>query len=362
MSCVVTLAFILLTGCNDQKIIEQLGIVSLISYDDISESEEHKMKVTAVIPDYSIEATSEQEILEAEASLMKEAEEKLANQTRQKLVNGQIRSVIFGEDLASKGIKDIIQAMEREQEIGSRVKAMVAEGEAVAILKSTGVENIGDYMEKMIKKAAEEYLVPNSDIHIFYRDLLDDGIDPVTPLIGLTEGRANLKGTALFKDDRYVGSLNSELSRIFLTLYGKVNSSELTVKMPDGEHMRYINFNYNESDRDVKVKKKGKDITGIEIKIDLKGSVLEDTKEGVISSPEESKKIEKLTEDYITQNGEKVLSILKENRTDSLGLKQYVRNSLSFKEWKALDKDSILQTTPITLSVDVKVKDTGMMQ
>ncbi|WP_169525169.1 Ger(x)C family spore germination protein [Pseudalkalibacillus hwajinpoensis] len=359
---VFSLIFLLL-GCNDQKIIENLGFMSVMCFDKASDSDEEKMLVTSTFPSFSDESTSTEIKLDTVAYSKKEAEKQLSAKTEQQIVNGQIRSLIFGEEFASDGINRIIQSVERDREIGSQVKVVVAEGEASAILESIPIESTGNYVDKMLKKDTDKFTIPYADIHHFSRDLLDDGIDPVVPLIGVEGKDVVVKGSALFRGDQYVGNLTIPESKILLLLIGKVKSSDLVVKIPQESGYRNFFFSYNHSKPKVNVKKNGAGIKEIRIHVTMEGALLEDTGSHIKGdSPTNYKEVEKLIDRHLTNEAAKLIEILKEKQADSLGVSRIVRNSVSYGQWKSMKEEDLLEKVPVNISFNVVVRDNGMLQ
>lgn len=355
------LAILVLAGCNDQKVIEDLAIISMMSFDHTDEPA-GDLKVTASFPNLTSETANEEQIIETIANSKKEAEDLLSSKTKQQVVNGQIHSVILGERFAREGVKSVINSMERDQEIGSQVKVVVADQEGSEIIRTEVVPDIGSYIDKMLKTESAKFTIPETDIYHFSRDYYDEGIDPIAPLFGKQEERIVLIGTALFQDDRYVDNLDLIQSKILMLLLKKVERSELTIKLAQEKEVRNVHFDYVTSNRKVKVYKKGREIDRIKLMVKMRGAVLEDTGEERISSPKEIHRLEQLVAHHIENKADDIIEILKENQTDSLGLGQYIRQSLSYKEWSALDKKQFIETIPVSVEVDVTIKDTGMSQ
>ncbi len=359
--CFIILAMIVLTSCNDQKVIEDLAIISMISFDRI-EGEEGKLKVTASFPNLSSETSEKEKIIETVANSKKEAEDLLSSKTRQQVVNGQIHSIIIGRTLAEGGVSRVITSMERDQEIGSQVKLVMAFGEGEEIIKTDVDPDVGSYVDKMLKTETDKYTIPEMDIFHFSRDYYDDGIDPVAPLFSREGDNLVLMGTALFRDDQYVAHLDLLQSKVFLFLLGKVKKGELTIKVREEDDIRNLHLDYINSNRKIKVYKNDRKVDHIQINVKMRGSVIEDTGAKEISSTTETKKIEKIIAEHIERDAMEILQVLKENQTDSLGLGQYVRHSVSYKDWKKLVEYEYLETIPVSVNVDVTIKDTGMSQ
>ncbi len=353
----------LLVGCNDQKIIETLGLMSVMCFDKATDSVEGNMLVTSTFPSITEESNRKETTIDTIAFSKKDAERKLAAKTEQEIVNGQIRSLIFSEDFAADGINQIIHSVERDQEIGSQVKVVISEGEASAILEAIPTESTGNYVDKMLRKESDQFNIPYLDIHYFSRDMHDDGIEPVAPLVGIEDGEVVVKGAALFRDDRYVGKLTIQESKLLLLMRGKVKKSDLVIKIPQETGYRTLYFTYNHSKAETKVKKKGTEIEQVDIHVSMVGSLLEDTGTKINgNSSTDNNEVQKLIDGYLSNEAVRLIEILKEKKADSLGIKGYVRNSLTYQEWKKIKEEDLFQKIPINVTFSVILQNKGMLE
>ncbi|WP_162880763.1 hypothetical protein [Paraliobacillus sediminis] len=69
----------------------------------------------------------------------------------------------------------------------------------------------------MIQSGVTLFTLPR--LTAFTRDRLDDGIDPILPLIKTGEKESVIDGVALFKEDRYITKINPEDTLTFSVLY-----------------------------------------------------------------------------------------------------------------------------------------------
>ena len=326
-------------------------------------SGEGEMIVTSTFPSITEESNRKETTINTVAFSKKDAERKLAAKTEQEIVNGQIRSLIFSEDFAADGINQVIHSVERDQEIGSQVKVVVSEGEASAILEAIPTESTGNYVEKMLRKEAEQFNIPYLDIHYFSRDMHDDGIDPVAPLVGIEDGDVVVKGAALFQDDKYVGRLTIQESKLLLLMREKVKKSDLVIKIPQKTGYRTLYFSYNHSKAETKVKKKGSEIKEVDIHVSMVGSLLEDTGTKMNgNSSIDNNEVKKMIDGYLTDKAVRLVEKLKEKKADSLGIKRYVRNAVSYQEWKSMKEEDLIQKIPINVTFSVILKDKGMLE
>lgn len=96
---IVFLIFLLLmvvSGCEDERILEELGVIHTIGYDINDGEEEEKLRVTMKLPKAGELEGAESETLTMEAASSRDARHQLSRQTSRELVGGQMRVALFG--------------------------------------------------------------------------------------------------------------------------------------------------------------------------------------------------------------------------------------------------------------------------
>ncbi|MNR65562.1 hypothetical protein D3C85_1886540 [compost metagenome] len=61
----------------------------------------------------------------------------------------------------------------------------------------------------------------------------------------------------------------------------------------------------------------------------------------------------------IRGKAQEMIKKLQQNNVDSIGIGQYVRNSLSYKAWKSLDWRKVYPRVEVECRVKVRIKDYG---
>jgi len=97
----------------------------------------------------------------------------------------------------------------------------------------------------------------------------------------------------------------------------------------------------------------------MQILIKVTGSVLEYTGELSLDNEDDQRTLEHLIAEYIKIKGEEMIAMMKENQVDSIGLGRYIRNSLSYEQWKALDWDTVYSNLKVSCHANVRIKDYG---
>jgi len=359
-----------LTGCGDQRILEKLGFTQTTSYDldpnqeqasNDEKQEQQKLLVSVTIPRTSDETS--RELITATAYTSKEAKLKLQSQTEFRMVSGQLRNTLFGLSLAKQGIWEHIDTLVRDSSISPRVRVTIVNGSAHELLAKDYSQHYrtGQYIDRMLEKEAISQTIPEVSLYQFTKDFLDDGIDAVAPVIKQINDHVAIDGVALFQDDRYVTKIEPDQAIIFAILRGKFKNGEMSVDMSEvGRSNEHIMFTSLISNRKIKVKASPEaQRYYADISIDVSGSVLEYTGKLSIDNEEHQKQIEKTIEEYIKLKGEELIAMMQKNNVDSIGLGKYVRNKLSYEQWKNLNWRKVYPTIEVTCNVHVRIKDYG---
>lgn len=365
----ISICLFLISGCAQQRIVEELGFIHTVSY-DLNEAdnaeEEGVLIMTVAFP--QVAPTAEKRIvrLTTTAHTSKEGRAKLARQTENVLVSGQLRSVLFSEDFARKGFLDTIDTLKRDHQIGLNVNIIVVTGQGKDLLMGDYPEHprIGRYIYELIEKEAQTHVTVQTSLYKFIRDYYDDGIDPVTPILKQGKEEIIIDGIGLFCGDQLVHRVTPRDARVFMMLHGDYLGGSITKKLKLKEERKdddylYITFNTLESQRKVNVKSPSQ----VEIMIDVKGAIEEYTGYLNLAEDKFQKEIEADLAAYIEKTAEKIISEMQEKKTDSLGIGQYVRNGLSYEKWKSMKwKEEIYPDAEIAVRANVKLKGFGSVK
>ncbi|MBW9234321.1 hypothetical protein JQK62_19035, partial [Leptospira santarosai] len=115
-----------IAGCAEQKLLEQIGLTTLLGY-DLGENE--KLSTTAVIRQVNPEFQSNVEIVSAENETARGSRAQINRKTSKKIMSGQMRVVLFGEELAAEGIAHHIDTLSKNSDTSGGVIVAIVEGE-----------------------------------------------------------------------------------------------------------------------------------------------------------------------------------------------------------------------------------------
>ncbi|MFB9328804.1 Ger(x)C family spore germination protein [Paenibacillus aurantiacus] len=364
----LTCAALLLAGCRDEKIIERMGFTRTVALDlPDGEEDKTKLKVTISIP--KSEPANARIVLTTIAQSNKEARIMFSRQNNRQIVSGQLRAVLFGEQLAKDGLWKNIDTFVRDPSIGSKVNVIVVNGNANALLQRNYKQfpSTGEYIEDLVRTERGATEIPLSNLHTFTRDYFDDGIDPVAPLIKEGKEALALDGIALFRDDVFVMRVEPQKSLLFNFMHKNFVTGEVVMALPiqEGEQQR-IMLSFVASNRKIKIRhaktiRGGEDIQ-VHFHLKIRGEVLEYHGKLNLQKTPDQKELEKRMKAYVESETMHLLEKMQQLRIDPLGIGQHVRNRMTFAQWKKLDWREMIPDLKIRVTADVKIKDIGKLQ
>lgn len=362
----VFLAFLSLYGCAEQRIIEEMGFIEAVGYDQYKDEDEtaYKYLVTASIPQFLPTAEKKSEVIIAAAHSPKDARLRMGRKSERNIVTGQLRSIVINDELAKEGIQPILDTYNRDPAIGINFKIVIANGSAHEIINDEYPEHdrTGNYIDDLLEKEARYNYSPETNIHQFNRDYLDDGIDPVTAIIKKGDGNIIIDGIALFKGDRYVGKLHPKLGRIFSIIKDNRRGGDLHTKLTfEGEDEEFT-FAFIQSK-----KKVTPDVTDpvnpiLHINLTLKMHISEYIGEQDLSEDETINRLENVLAEHMVQEIQSLFKEVQALKADPFGFARFIRNSLSYEQWEALDWDEAYQNLKLHVTVDAVIRDLGFMK
>jgi len=366
IAVIMLCAVIFLSGCGEQNILERLGFTHSVTFDQLPDKTDmdNKLLIGISVPRYeSMGKGSNREFLSTVAESGKEGKQKLSRQTEFKLVSGQMRNVFWGQDLAKNGVWDQLNAFLNDSTISPRVKVSVVSGSAHDLLMKDFPPHsrTGQYIDRMLEKESNSQTVVNVNLFEFTRDYWDDGIDPITPLIKDNGKEVVIDGIALFDDDRYVARVPPELALILTCLRGNVSQGDLKVKLSGLSHSdEPAILGSIKSKRSVKVTASNPaSPLAVTLTIKIKGFIQEYNGDLNTDADKDRKKAERHIERYIEQEAEKIIKTMKKHNADSIGLGKYIRNSMSYDQWKNLNWKEAYTDLKINLNVKVNIVGGG---
>lgn len=357
----VIIIIFVLTGCAEQRIIDDLALINAVGY-DLSNNEKNPLKLTGTFPIITKDGKYDRKTIIVEGKSSKEAREKVRLKTNLKLESGQIRVSLFGQELAKKGMLPYLQSLVRDPSIGTRAKLALAEDQASDVLMLQ-IKNEGQnatYLEQFLTKLNRENLRTNYNIYQFLRDYYDDGIDPILPVFKVEKNNIAYNGIGLFHEDKLVEILKPSEARYLFLFREEMKQGNFVEQIDVGEEEKAsIMLTYELKEHHINIQSTAANPKKASINIELIGDVLEYTGKEEVSDPKIQKKIENIITKKINQEGKELIVKLQKLQVDPLGINRYVRNKMNYYEWKALDKYQSYQDMDIKIEANIILNSSG---
>ena len=347
----ISVTALLLTGCVEKEIIDDVNIEMGVGYDKKDNGEiEGTIMVPIFNPDKKIGNFTFSGSAKSNRDLFQEVQRKSA----QPLVTGSLEIALFGEEIAKKGIREFIDAFERDASIGARVYFAVADDKAKDILSGTyGTRGNAIHLSQLIKHNTENRNLPITNMHLYLFDLYQEGKDPYLPILKKIEPEViDITGIALFKDEKMVSELPSDKMLFFKLLTDKFSEGSFKLDV-DGKDV-----SIKDLDSKNKFKLTKREPYTVDVEIKIKGILREYT--GNIVTPGVVKKIEKELENQVNKEATAMIQDFQEMGIDPVGFGQFIKTKtrgFDFKRWE----DEYKNLT-VNVKTDVKITEVGIIE
>ncbi|WP_413380396.1 Ger(x)C family spore germination protein [Alkalihalobacillus sp. 1P02AB] len=363
---IIVICLFILTSCNvDSEVIDELSIIRAIGYD--TGSEENLVKVTVNYPTFTEQVSEQslkQEALQGEGETPRAIINDLSNRSQKPLVTGQLRVVLFGEELANKGLEPYVLPLYKDPTVGNRIlMAVVEESEASDILNAevgTG-EQTGVYIPDLLEQNQENGQVPRANLHEFLFSMYSDARDPALPIIKRIGGlEVEITGLALFDRDQLKTKLTLDQS-FYLKLMrkrSKHNFHQFHIEGIAQETPVVIEVIKSKLDSTLD-KNRGYPHVTYTIKVE---SVIYDTGGDVnLRDGKDRKTIEESIANTIESNAKELLQLCQDLNIDPIGVGELYRSHT--RKW---DPDvwinSIYRTVEFDVKAEVEIAQTGAVE
>lgn len=223
---------IVLAGCTEQKILENISLTTLVGYELTDENE---LSATAVIRQINQDLESRVEVQSATAATSKWTRSKIDLKTSKTTGSGQLRVILFGENLAKEGLDNSIHILKMNSEISNATYLAVVEGDIKELLEYSykNITDIGQHIYQLIQHNIEQHHAISSTLHEVNRDKLSLVRNYSLPIIKKEGENIGISGIALFNGGKIVGKLPAEDAFYMLMIRDRTNKGTLQLILPD---------------------------------------------------------------------------------------------------------------------------------
>jgi spore germination protein len=364
----ISLSILLLCGCAEPKTLDRLGLITTVGYDLGKNG-----SILGTLVELKIDPNSRKDvvIVESQALTIRGIVTNANKKTSRRLASGQLRVIIYGEDMLKQGKTKIAQTLTSDPIISDMTFLAMTDGKARDLLhlKLEHIPDIGIHIFRFIEQNTEAKTMPSSTMQEVLHTHFTVGKEPVMPIISKNDHEGVLfSGVAIFKGAKLVGKINTDQSFYLGLIIDKYKSGSKDVliesespKLKGGNersHKTVAALDSIQSSSDIKLINRDKPEFDIDIK--LSARLLEITSSIDIGNPQNMKLIEKEIEKSMKKDIEKLIAYCQSKNSDVFGLgdtyRSAVRHSnLTDEKWYKMYKNA-----KVNIKVDFSVIRTGL--
>lgn len=268
-------SIIFFSGCSNIEQLDDKMMIYGVGVDKVGNT------FDLTIQQFSITGSTEKEegaqVVKAQGNSLMDAFSDLSLQTGKTPMYSQNLILAIGEDTAYGGINDILDFFVRYYESRPTVKVIVVKGKAESVLNFKKDDKL--VMAKDIMSIAESERinskVMSSSIFQFVGDLKNITSDPNASIISVEKQNEDeilvANGTAIFKDDKLAGIIDTSSTRGALIINNRLNSGTEVINV---ESVGKVSYSLEKSKSKIKFNLEN-DIPVYNIDIAVKTNVYE---------------------------------------------------------------------------------------
>jgi spore germination protein KC len=360
----------LLSGCWNWREINTLGIVAGMGMDLAGKPGKILLSTQVVNPNNirtpeSGGSTGGQPVtvVKCTGDTIFDAVRSLTFQLERKIYFPHNQIIVIGKELAETGVSAHLDFFLRDHENRRSVWVLVSESKAYEVLEAKlNLEKISAVgISHMVEGQRATSKTATANLHEFMNRIMSKTTAPVASYVHIhsegKEKKIQLSGTAVFKSDKLVGSLNRTQTRGLLWVIGKIKSGIIVVNV-SGKKQKVSMEIISAKSKITPRLRYGK--VHIEVEVSEEGNVGCQTVPEELTKPEVMARLERLQSAVIKREILAALAKARELNTDIFGFGEAIHRKYA-KEWKGLETswDSVFPTIEVKVAVNSKLRRVG---
>ena len=345
---------LVLAGCVQKEIIDEIVLIEGIGFD--YDEKNDQIVGTVQVPVFMKQGDVGNETHTASAKTKKKILQKIQRQVYGPVSIGSLEILLFGKKLAKeKGILELMDPFQRDPSVGSGFYVAIVDGDPKDVLeKSYGVRGTSYHLEELIENMVKSGNLPKTNFHRFLASFYQRGKTPFLPVIKLiSKNEIKVSGIAFLKNGKIVDEISLEDAFYLKILMENIKNGFQEIKYKD--EMVTIQGIYSRK----KYVIEERDPYKISVYLNLNGIINEYTGNRVLDS--EFKSIEKVIEDNIKDNCEKIIRRFQDKDIDPVGFGHFVKSktrNFDFKKWYDIDYKQLT----VEVHVNSKMDELGVVK
>lgn len=359
------------SGCANKQELDELTVVSGIAIDSPQNTAGKLPPVLNLAVEYvtiSSEGTTgknvEGQILQLQGENPFSSIRGALNLYQNKLYLAHNQLLVFGREIAEGGLKNYIDFFVRDYEARLNVPILIADGEAAKMLeiKTEGIGLTSEFLKNMIESQSEQGMNSFTKLLDFAENLTSWKKGTLIPLVELDDSdkekpKLMIQKTAVFYEDKMVGTLDGGQTRGVLWVMGKVKDGLINVETEKGSVV--VEITGCKTDKKIEVED-GK--LKVRINILQTGAIGSATGEAGYNKDDNISDIQKITEDVIKNEILDSLEAVKSFNCDVYGFGDELRRKEN-KKWRNISEnwDKVFKQAEFIVDVKSTIENTGAL-
>lgn len=372
----LVLSLLLLSGCWDSKEVEDLSIVTAITFDKITENGQDKWQTAARIIKMTGQKGGEQSgqksstsdfLIKGTGTTMQEAFADFSKRLPTMIFYQHNSALIIGESAAKEELDNLTEIFISYPGSRPRTYVLVTEGEAFKVIQAE--PELATTLAKEIKKLTEEIAQQNGNsygvtlIELTKRLLKPDRDAVISKIITSKSEKGEqtvhetvvIQGLGVTRKNSFAGWLNEEETLGYLLMVQKLSSAQIPIAATkDGTLFNYWLESSKSSIKSELIEGK----LHFTIKIKADGVIYENN--GIPLNPEEIPALEEAAGEGIQEIAMKTIAKAKEYDSDFLGLtEEFHRFHPGSWQEIATDWRDRFKDADVKVEVEAKIRNIG---
>ncbi len=377
----MTLIMVTLTGCYDNREIEDLAYVVAIGIDEADNNMFNLTFQTAVPKSITTGEGETTDIKSFKTDNFLSGFRKTGRYLSKKINLSHTKIIVVSEEIAKRGLLPFLNGLQNYMELRPNVNIIVAANGAKNYIESLQPKlsaNPTKYYDMMFKSYQTDFRVPSSQLGDYLYRTRSTGSQPVTIYTevdntvveskkpetdkpeekgaGEEKKSMSIKGLAVFNRDKMKGSLDSEETSLYALMTGAIDTIKLEVKDPLDERYKILsNVSLDRSSK-TSVQVYG-DKPQINIELNLHADIEAVQSNIIYSDTAKLQKVQKEYEDYLKNEMNSLLSKASNTyKSDIFGFGQIAKkNYSSVSQWEQIKWHEIFPNAVYKVSINMTV-------
>lgn len=361
-----------ITGCWDRRELEERTSVLAIAIDR-AESDEQLYQLTVQIPiPIKIAGSSGQggggnadavKIMSVTGRTVADAANNLQMRLNQRLFLGHTRVLAVSEEIARKGIQDIMDNFRREPQIRRLMWPIVVKGKASSLLeiKPDLAQIPVVFLMDLIENGSKMGTIPDQTLGDYFNQTSNKTMEPFLNFVEASKKEVTWKGVAVFRGHKMVGTLDRIQTWSLLQLRDKKKGGDIIIPLP-GTKEGYVTFRPHFVAKKLKiVQANAKEALHATFHCEVQGDIVELTEDLHISPEKFIVQMQALIKKELENRAKKMLgSLQKQYNSDILKLGLSLRATHYRDYWETHDWNEDFKDFPIHVIYTIKLRRLGM--